>query len=166
MITKPLFNIALSFSLLSAAAPAFAATTNGYYGIPEAGVERLTTTRRTQILQDLEQRIASLAKMRKQKSVSVSYSVEERRQERLLRRVQNAGITHYRAPEEAPYKLMWDGTKLVKVPVLTPKGIQDKVDAFEYDREVRMSPEDCSEYRGERAVMCRYLRRIQDKPKY
>lgn len=137
-----------------------------YYGIPRGGVELMRTDRRAKILQELEQRVLNLEKMRKAKAVSPTYTRETRLQERLLRRTGNLGITHYRAEKEAPFRLIWDGNTLTRAPILTPDGIEAIVDEFEYDRALRMSPDDCGMYRGPRAATCRYQRRVQDKPQY
>lgn len=138
--------------------------TGDYYGIPENGVKRLRTTQRDSLLQQLEQRVINLQKLRNRSDVSPEYTRELRIYERILRRVDNTGLEHYRAPAEGNYRLMWRDGKLVKEPAMTPDRIEAIVDEYEYNREVLTTPNDvCSQFSGARQSTCRYQMRVNDR---
>jgi len=132
-----------------------------YYGTPEIGVKLLRNDARNSLLQNLEQRVMNLQKTRKAPAISPNYSVQQGVYERLLRRVGNQGLEHYRAPEALQYQLMWKDGKLTKVPVMTPDDIRQKVNALEEDRALRFSSDDCTQYSGARQAICRYQRRAR-----
>lgn len=135
-----------------------------YYGIPEQGVNLLERTRRDSILQELSQRVINLQKIRNRDGITPEYTREAHIYERLLRRTQNLGIAHYRAPEETHYRMVWRNGELIKVPRLTPSDINQIVDLYEYDRAVRGSPDDeCKMFSGERQSTCRYQQRVDQR---
>lgn len=141
--------------------PQLSADHNDYYGIPEVGVDLLRVDSRNSLLQNLEQRIMNLQKTRKAPAISPSYSIQQGVYERLLRRVSNMGLEHYRSPGTQQYQLMWKDGKLTNVPVLTPDGAREKVKNHLYDKAVRYSTDDCSQYSGARQAICRYQRRAR-----
>lgn len=135
-----------------------------YYGIPEQGVQLLENTNRNRILQELSQRVINLEKLRNRTGVSPEYTRESRIYERVLRRVDNLGIQHYRAPAEPTYRTVWRNGKLIQVPRLSPNDIHGIVDEYEYNRAVLTSPDDnCKQYSGSRQAMCRYQQRVNDR---
>lgn len=135
-----------------------------YYGTPETGVKLLRNTRRDTMLQELEQRVINLQKLRNRSDVSPEYTRELRIYERVLRSAGNVNVVHYRTPAKPQYRLMWRDGKLVKEPVMTPQDIHDIVDNYEYNRSMLTSPNDiCSKYTGARLATCRYQMRVSDR---
>lgn len=139
-----------------------------YIGEPERGVDRLRITERENILADLEQRAISLEKMRKMRSVPVSYDTQQRVYERLLRRVGNDAVDHYRSRTDnkdlTNYREVWRNGQLVRVPRLTPEDIHSAVDTYEHVRAIRTSTKDiCNQFSGSRAATCRYQQRVNDQ---
>ncbi len=137
---------------------------NSYVGIPYMGVDRLSVNEYNHLLADLEQRVINLKRARKKPGVSPLYGTKQRVYERLLRRVGDDKITHYRTEAEPRYRQQWLNGKLVYLPVLTPDGIEALVDQYEYVRAVRTSPDDyCKKYFGRREAMCRATQLVNDK---
>ncbi|MCA9370434.1 MAG: hypothetical protein KC680_00550 [Candidatus Peregrinibacteria bacterium] len=135
-----------------------------YYGIPEAGVNLLPLNRRDSILQELAQRVINLQTLRNRTGITPEYTREKNIYERLLTRVGSPDVEHYRAPQEAPTRSVWRNGQLVSVPRLTPADIHEAVDAYEYERAVRTSPEDeCKRFSGTREAICRYQQRVDDR---
>ena len=142
-------------------------TTRGnqeYYGTPVMGVQRLRTTYRDQLLQQLEQRVINLQKLRNRSDVSPEYTRELRIYERILRRVDNTGLEHYRSPGTTNSRMMWRDGTLMAEPAMTPERIHSIVDEYEYNRAMLTTPNDvCSRYSGARQATCRYQMRVNDR---
>lgn len=135
-----------------------------YYGTPVLGVQRLRTTHRDRLLQQLEQRVINLQKLRNRSDVSPEYTRDLRIYERILRRVDNTGLEHYRSPSVSDSRTMWRDGKLMVEPAMTPDVIHAIVDEYEYNRAVLTTPNDvCSRYSGARQATCRYQMRVDDR---
>ncbi len=135
-----------------------------YYGTPEVGVKHLTKEARENLLQDLQQRVLNLQKSRLKPGLSPTYTTNQKIYERVLRRVGNAGLAHYRRQQDPTNRLIWDGTTLKEEKDLTPENIQEVIDAYNHVRSVRGSPEDhCKMYSGMRQATCRYEQRADER---
>ena len=105
-----------------------------FYGTPEVGVKLLTKEAREKMLADLQQRVINLQKSRMQPGLSPTYSTDQKIYERVLRRVGNAGLAHYRRKADPTNRLVWDGKTLKEEKDQTADEIETKVDAVEQAR--------------------------------